>query len=358
MRNAIALIYLLGTALYAQSANPFAISDLSFDPAIYTFHLTWKTDTLLLLDNMQGGISVTCGKPASSPPDIAVYFEKDRGDTVFSIPVLQFDTIYYVQIWALSEGTWIKPDSFSTSIISVSSKIRQPLSFFEPSKSIDTVRALNGSLVLWKGSDYPLGIPPHEDTVVAYNLPDSLISGFISLCAGVKFLHPEPSLPLYAGFHIKSIPDKPGQVHIYRDSSGSILIEHNSILDKKNKMIYVKTRNLYLPFLVLADTSRPEITVLSDTSSCIDSLQIIDTIEISDNCANLSWSFFCNSGELSLQNPITSGVTTKSSTTIYCRFPELNVRTNGVRAMFTVSDGTRADTVLLSRRGEGTIPIF
>ena len=349
MRKFFCIIILFQTTLQAQLDNPFTISGVTFDPELFTFHLTWETDTHGIPDDLQGGISVQYSAPSLMPPDIAVYFSLPTSDTTFMIPDVRFDTVYYIQMWAIHEGAWGEPDSSSTQVIRVSSRIRQPVSFFNPTRSKDTIRALENRIVLWKDQEYPLGIPPHEDTIIAYNPPDSVLKGFSALGTGIRFLHPEPSLPLYIGFVIDKFPSN--TVHIFRDSSGLLVPERSTMIDAENTMIYVKTSNLTFPFLALADTSRVKIKVISDTASVIGSDPLFDTVTVSDNAAQLSWSFFSAAGGEIFKSPISSGVIQGRAGSIICEFPYIDGSKSGIRALLTVSDGTFQDTIVLSRRG-------
>jgi hypothetical protein len=317
------------------------------------FKLTWHADSAAVTEGLQYGITASCGKPDNDPPFSHIALEKLSSDTIFTFPELVYDTSYYIGIWAYLDGVWFAPDSLSSKKVYVSSVSSQPVSLFAPTKVIDTVRALSNKVLFWKDSSFPLGIPANRDTVIAYIPADPQLNGFIRLSKGIRFSHPEPSLPFHIALTIDSIPSKckAGQIHIYRDSLGLFIPEDSSVLDVNKLQVSMKVADLRLPLIVLADTTPPVISVLSNISSIIETNTLYDTLLVSDNSANIDWSLYCSQGSELFTKPTVSGTTTGRSGHIICPIPAAGAQLNGIRAVLICSDGVYKDTVNLSRRG-------
>lgn len=342
-------------ALFCATAinNPFRISDLTFDPEIFSFRISWCIDSLGLKNGVSGGISVNFHKPGVVHPETFFLPVSKCGDTILHITDLCFDTTYTVELWGRYNEELLPPVTLSSKTIRVFSMIKQPVSFFDPSKSKDTVRVLNGKVMLWKDSDYLLGIPPHDDTIYYYKPDSKSLNGFIQVGTGVKFSKPEPSLPFYISLSIDSIPAicKSNQINIYYDSCGLMIPEPNSEMDQNGKSIKIKTSSIKYPFVVLADTLLPKYKMLSNASSVIDSAPLNDTIELKDNSANMTWSFYCAPGGSIPTKPQQSGIIKGTSGKIVCRFTSSGAQISGIRALLVISDGSNVDTVNLSKSG-------
>jgi hypothetical protein len=351
MRQLIILFCCVFSIFASGNSNRFSITDLAFDPNLFTVQMKWIFDTTGVSMPLQGGISVRLGKEVSNTPNFLIYFETPLNDTTFLIPELQFDTIYTLEIWRKNENGWMAPDTNAIRTIHISSSTRQPIAFFEPGKKIDTVLILNKQVLFWKDESYPLGIPPHIDTIIRYTPTHQNLNGLKSTGFGIQFLHPEPTVPFYIGFKIDTNNINGAFTRIFTDSMGCYRTENKSLYDKNAQILYTKTSTMQFPFIVLTDTIRPRITVLSDTTSAIDIDAIIDTVLIRDNSYGVKWSFYCSSDyDTAILHPITSGILSDTSGIIYCRFPFLEFGRNGARAFLTVTDGTFYDTINLSRR--------
>ncbi len=346
------LLLLITFSVYATgSSNRFAITSVSFDPDRFTVAISWSFDTTGVQGSFQGGISVKSGTITNNIPDFLIFFETPLQDTSFIIPELHFDTTYTLELWMKNENGWIAPDSQAIRTIFIESSLRQPVEFFDPGKKIDTVTALRKSVFLWKDTDYPLNIPPHIDTVVSYTPDSSHINGLTPAGAGLQFLHPEPTVPFYLGFKIDTSTFNGSLTRIFTDSSGFYRAQQNSYYDTLHQIIYTVASSMKLPFVVLTDTIRPTVQVISDTSSIIDIDVITDTILVHDNCPGVRWNFFCLSDEDSTNvHPVASGIVQDTTGLIFCTFPFLEFSRNGARAFCTLSDGTYEDTIDLSRR--------
>ncbi|HEX2955880.1 MAG TPA: T9SS type A sorting domain-containing protein [Chitinispirillaceae bacterium] len=332
-------------------SNRFAISNAVFDPDSFTIAMSWSFDTTGIQGVVQGGISVKSGSKADSIPNFLIFFETPLSDTTFFIPELNFDTTYTLEIWQKNENGWIAPDSHAIRTIFIESSTRQPVEFFDPGKKIDTIAILKKTVFLWKDSHYPLSIPPHIDTVVSYTPDPSRLNGLTLAGPGFRFLHPEPTVSFYIGFKIDTNKFDGSHTRIFTDSSGFYRAQNISFYDTLHSIIYTVTSSMKLPFVVLTDTIRPVIRVISDTSSVIDIDVTIDTILVHDNCPGVRWSFFCLSDEDSSSvHAVSNGIVPDTSGMIICKFPFLEFSKNGARAFLSITDGTFQDTIDLSRR--------
>jgi hypothetical protein len=351
MKQLILLLLCSFSLFAAGTSNRFAIDSTVFDPDHFTIKMSWSFDTSGIPGPLQGGISVKLGKTPDSIPDFLVFFETPLKDTTFLIPELHFDTTYSLQIWMKNENGWIAPDSHAIRTISIESSSRQPVDFFDPGKKIDTIAILKKSVFLWKDSNYALNIPPHIDTVVSYTPDQSNLHGLTLAGPGFRFLHPEPTVPFYIGFKIDTNKFSGSRTRIFTDSSGFYRAQKTSFYDTLHSIIYTATNSMKLPFVVLTDTIRPKIQVISDTSSIIDVDATIDTILVHDNCPGVRWNFFCLSDDDSSNvHPVSNGIIPDTSGLIICKFPFLEFSRNGARAFLTITDGTYLDTIDLSRR--------
>jgi hypothetical protein len=322
-----------------------------FDQANLTFKISWCIDSTALENGISGGI--TASYYQSVRPETYFQPTKPCGDTILHIYDLKFDTLYHIGFWAKHQEILLQPESLSSRTVSVFSLIKQPVSFFHPAKSTDTVKALNGKVILWKEKDYMQGIPPHEDTVYYYRPDASKMKGFVQVGTGIRFAKPEPSLPFFIALSIDSIPAycKAEQVLIYRDSLGFFIPERNCQTDISGKFVMMKTDKMKFPLIVMVDTVAPTHKLVSKVLSVIDSSQVSDTVEISDNSANVYWSFYCVPGAELPSKPVSSGIIQGTSSKIPCRISSIGAQANGIRALLIVSDGSFTDTINLSKSG-------
>ncbi len=359
IRNAAFIAILSASMVYAglsdNRESKLSITKCGFDRKNLTVDLSWVADSIVLSDEVYAGITATVISGAISTPRTMFRCTALSGDTTFAITDATFDTAYTVSLWTKRQGVWIKPDSLSTAKVTVSSPYKQPISFFLPTKN-DTVKALEGRLALWKGSDYPLGLFPHNDTVVSYMPAEKSHNGFISRGAGVRFLLPEPSPAIFMALRCNdSIPaGSLNKIRLYKDSLGALIVQRNAALDSAHKRIVCKTSDFVFPYVVLEDTVAPTVRVVSDTSTCIDSVPIGDTIDVSDNGVNLTYAYFCAQGGKSISSPAASGTIDGKSGRITGTIAAWGAQAAGMRAFCIVSDGTTTDTINLSRRATRT----
>lgn len=354
MKAVLIILFLCKVLMCATTyKNPFRITGVTFDQSNFTFNISWCIDSISLKNGISGGIAASYHQPQSVRPETFFLPGKLCGDTLLSIYDLKFDTTYNIEFWGKYQDNLLFPESSSVYKIRVFSLVKQPVSFFNPAKLTDTVKALDGKVLLWKEQDYLQGIPPHEDTIHYYRPSSTNINGFVQVGTGIRFSNPEPSLPFFIALSIDSVPSfsKIEQVLIYHDSLGFLIPERNCKRDVSGKFVMMKTDRIRFPLVVMVDTIPPAHKLVSNVLSVINSNQLSDTVEISDNSANIAWSFFCMPGEELPLKPVQSGITSGTSSRIICRIPSAGAQISGIRALLVISDGSHSDTVNLSKSG-------
>jgi hypothetical protein len=330
----------------------FSISRCDFDTALLVVRLSWTSDSIVTSGEYEAGIAASC-VPGERPKPFASFICSSlSGDTSFTIENAVFDTVYTVFLLAKFQGQWLPADSASMRSIRVASSLRQPVSYFS-SGTHDTVKALGGRLMLWKGPDYPAGLLPGNDTAAAYAVPDSQLDGFVAIGKAIRFLNPQPSPSFFLALRYggdASALRWAGSLGLYKDSAGVMIVQRDAINDSANKRMVIKTYDVSLPYAILADTVPPLIGVKSDTSRPIDTLPVIDTFTVADNSVNLAWAFYRATGAQPCETPVASGLVGARSGRILCTLPVKGAQAAGVRAFLIVSDGVFTDTVPLSRR--------
>ena len=74
-------------------------------------------------------------------------------------------------------------------------------------------------------------------------------------------------------------------------------------------MVSVTTRSLENPFILMIDTTAPEIIVLSDTARFVEqNEELIDSIYISDNVTNVQYSYLYAKGGSVLTSRLTDSL--------------------------------------------------
>lgn len=232
-----------------------------------------------------------------------------------------------------------------------SDSAKEAVSFFNPKVLFDTVKAFNGSIILWKDSTFT-GKEIRHDTLFAIKVSENyegVVKTGMSFVFGNKDSFPE----FYVGISYLPLPSgfAPGDVRMYRDSAGVLLVEHGSRVDSLNKIVYTKTSVLKYPFLLLIDTLPPVIEVKSDTEAvCLPNTIVNDTFTVRDNIFNTYWNYVYGRGEDSLLKSI-SGQLNGKSKDLQMKVPgEAVGDLSGLRALLIVSDGAHTDTVNVSRK--------
>lgn len=336
--------------------NSIIVDSIIIDPSSSTLRVSWCIDSSQMKEDVTVGVTYRTDQyPLLPDNSLEVPVRTVCTDTSLHLntPFL-FDTLYYVSLWLrIGNGSWLEPTEDSRDTVRTGPPFRQVITFFDTTKTDDTVPVFNGSVLLWKDDTYTDNTIT-TDTIDIY-LPGEPPEGMIITGVPFFFTNADPVLAFYIGFHINSFPEgfSIGDIRIYRDSSGFISVDHETFIDSAHEIVYVKTDDLRNPFLAMIDTMAPEITVLSDTVSPVVSTEPLnDTLHLSDNTSNLKWDYYYASGNKvpSLrQNGILSAtnspVTFSISDTSHVISSE-----SGLRALLLVSDGVHHDTVNFSRR--------
>jgi hypothetical protein len=331
--------------------GPITITRCEFDTVNLVVRLSWVSDSTIVNEGVDVGIAASCIPGERPRPATSFRCTSLSADTVFAVENAVFDTVYTISIWTKRLGEWTPPDSSAMHRVRIASSVRQPVSYFS-SATHDTVKALAGRLLLWKGPDFPAGILPTFDTVEVCSVPDSALQGFVPVGAAIRFLHPAPSPAFFLALTYADVAAGRGApfYRLYKDSLGSLVVQGSAVLDSVNKRIVIKTFDISYPYQILSDTVRPLTRVLSDTSRPIDTIQQIDSFSVVDNSVNITWAFYRAAGGQAYSAPIASGLLGARTGRIFCAIPAIGAQAAGVRAFLTVSDGVYLDTIDISRR--------
>lgn len=262
-----------------------------------------------------------------------------------------FNTRYYIALWLKTgDEKWTSPSS--TDSITTPDFTREIVEFFDKSVERDTVFAFNGTVQLWK--DITFQTDPVEDTIAAFKPVE--YKGMIDAGNSINFLCKYSGPPFFIGLRYSNLPSgySPSDLCLYRDSSGVLLAEHGSVVDSVNNIVYVKTSNLRFPFLLLIDTLAPQLDPLTDIDTvAIPGHDINDAILITDNIANVLWTYIYGRGEEAPgKHSYTDTLHTISDIVYLTISSDENVINpdNSTRAYFIVSDGVHRDTLNMSKR--------
>jgi PKD repeat protein len=269
---------------------------------------------------------------------------------------LIFDKTYYISMWLRAPGGKWTPDSAGRGkdTVHVPMFTWQSVSYFAHAN--DTVFAFNDSL---RFTNTPDNLSKTPDQIVDFVKPDpASLTGFIPVSIEFEFKVKDPGVPFFVGLKMQSLPAgytiKDVRIY-YRNADGLWVLDPDPLsVDTARGYVQVYTNQLDYPFVAMIDTDTPTVTVLSSISGAVPpDVGIKDTIAISDNIANLRWWFKSSKGDQSYATGDTSqfSVLQTTSDTIIVTIPRnLVSQDNGVRGMFTVSDGVHFVTADLSRR--------
>ncbi|MCW8966899.1 MAG: T9SS type A sorting domain-containing protein, partial [Candidatus Pacearchaeota archaeon] len=159
---------------------------------------------------------------------------------------------------------------------------------------------------------------------------------------------------LRIGIRIDSLPHgfTLNDVRMYNREDGVFLVDRQSVIDSVNNIIYVRTGKENRSFVAMLDTLPPVITITGDTASPVSSTeQIMTSVNISDNIANVRWKYLYGSGDeipvLHEQGDVlTSG---ENLSLIISDTSEAICPETGLRALLIIDDGRHMDTANVSR---------
>ena len=272
---------------------------------------------------------------------------------------IQFGATYHASLWLRSSrGPWARwTDSSVCSAATPTRYSWQRINYFSPTK--DTIVAFNGTALLRKDS-LTLNVAV-TDTITFCPAP-TLPPGMSDMGIGASFKKDNVS-PLWIGFHYSAPPAAgAASLGIYRDSAGMLLAEYTVQVDSVNQIVWALVDQYSfldgaknsLPFLLLSDAQKPEVTFVSDTSKALlETDDFSDTFRIVDNIANVRWQlYYAKDGDAFQKTPLggyACGVCPGGDTVITRVLTWYVTEDNGIRARLIVSDAVHADTIDVSR---------
>ena len=279
--------------------NTISLGHIVMDTISTNINIPWCLDTTIA-DSLDIGITYS----TRSYPDTIYEPQIIRVSAHCSSAVLKlresflFNTTYYISLWLRKvDGVWSPPVSSSRDTITTPGFSRETVTFFNTLKETDTVKAFNGSIILWKDATFRSS-DTRTDVIYLYSASSSY-NGMIPVGTPFYFGKKDPFHAFFAGIKYDFIPSgySPGQIQMYRDSAGLLILDYGSTVDSLNGIVYTKTTNLSLPFMLFIDTLSPVIDLQSDTGAvCEAGAGISDTFNISDNIANVSWKYAYGKG--------------------------------------------------------------
>ncbi|MBN1757140.1 MAG: DUF2341 domain-containing protein [Chitinispirillaceae bacterium] len=338
--------------------NALHLTQLVYDSTTASLKIAWCIETEYFKNNLEVGVtySLTASPQEMTGSQIVKISEPCTQTVVDLSENLRFDTTYYVTIFARTGGSkWPEPNEQTQGSVTTGQPFRQIITYFEESAKNDTVSAFNEAVLIWKNKEetkYTVVI----DTLQVY--PFTVPEGF--KIVGIPFYFvapgPGPAYSFYIGIRVNELPAGASlnDIHFYREDGGSIYVDYTSIVDEANSIIYKKVtgNDLAGPFIAMFDERAPQVTFLREPDSTASSgVDLIDSINISDNIMNVRWTYLYSSGD---EHPVPRDSGTLDATDANIRLvisgsSKAISSVAGVRALLLVSDGAAIDTLNLSR---------
>ncbi|MBD3418549.1 MAG: DUF2341 domain-containing protein, partial [Chitinivibrionales bacterium] len=278
---------------------------LTFDTLRRGFEVNWLLDPLPAGSAEVGvTLALSAEKASAVPPSLPDYgaiaeITSQTGGIFIPVADLESDTTYFMALWLRAGGSpWVFPSKKSVGSVYLPELAWEPVAYFDPGTTTDTISVFDGAIVLVKDSLYDFAVTI-QDTVdrVKSNKP---ADGLVPLSDAFAFRN-RAYRPVWIGIRLDSIPtiDDYGKVAVYRDSAGHWQVEHGSVFDVNDKIAWLATdrlldaNNTSLPFRVMADMTPPKVSFINDTSA-LAAVQtaLSDTFFVSDNISNVAWQVF------------------------------------------------------------------
>ncbi|MBD3393831.1 MAG: T9SS type A sorting domain-containing protein, partial [Chitinivibrionales bacterium] len=260
------------------------------------------------------------------------------------------NTTYYVSIWVRVLGeAWVAPTDSSVGTFMVQRIAWAEVSYFEPGDTL--VEAFGGEVKLKPGPRWGSNTGAITDILDTYTPDLSEDSGLVLIGTGFQFRQGLASPELYIGISFDSLPDgiDTTDLTLYRDSAGVITVIHRAYLE--DGAAWVLTNNLSQPFLLMADTLAPVVTVDSIVETIItESEPAITKFVLSDNVSNPLWRVVFGKGNeayVDEDGDTIKGGADSISLSIPSKYSNPSF---GLRALIIVSDGVNTDTINVSRQ--------
>lgn len=321
--------------------NKITFDSPIFDTTNAAIKLSWCVDTLGLGDKLEVGITYsTSDFNRNSTDNIQILRLSNVCDSAtLRLTQIQFKATYYISMWIRKiGGKWASPTDESEQSITTPDFIREPVSFFDPSLLFDTVKAFNGTVLLFKDENY--GTSEVESTVVIFNEGKNY-PGMISAGNGFYFEKKPVSPAFWIGLRY-TVPQKikPSQVGLYRETSKGLLVEHEFVNDTSARIISVRTKNFENSFIALIDTSKPVFEFISKKDKiAYPGKSTVDTITISDNILNVRCQYAYSTGKDPVTVFVDSMLSGTSQKFIFTIPKSFSSEETGIRAELRLSDG-------------------
>ena len=333
--------------------NTVKMTKLSFDMSLNKIVAGWEIDSIDT--NKEIGITYSTLSFAADTlmlPNQVVRVTKAADSKIVAIPKLAFDSTYYVSLWLRKrDGKWAYPDSQSQRSLKMPSDVSwQIVRYFV--KYPDTVITFNGKLMLANDSGDTI---PTTDTVKYQEVPIALAKGFVPVSSGFYFALHQASAPFHIGimYSKDSIPAHytAADIRIYYEKAGELFVLKNTIIDTVKNMAWALVGDVSYPLIALIDTIPLTVEVLSHTGDPVTSGRaIVDTFLIRDNCANSGFFYNYGKGDNSRAVSEPGEVQLTQAPVIKTIDASFVNQENGVRALFTASDGPHTVTKNVSRQ--------
>lgn len=334
--------------------NPFSLTALPVDSN--RVYVTWNSSEN---DNDINQIGIWYNKfhyPTEANDNASIKAGIwDPGESSDTITGLLPATTYYFSLFvADSAGNWSAATSQSMAQLrtpagnTITENATTVTIFGTDTQSVfgDTVKIWSRDLkASYTDTIDPWSQPPLEGFISvgpAFNFRYGMLSGG----ATVSFALLPGKIP--SGYTISDIG-----VYRYNIYTGGIRIDEGDILvDTSDNNLIVTTDDIRLPFILMIDTLKPEVSLRNIDSAAYGPQQsIIDTFMVSDNIENPSITLLAGAGSLAYSDISLYAVAGKKKDQYITTIPAYVADPNtGLRSLFVVDDGRNADSINLSRR--------
>jgi len=343
--------------------NKVNLTGVTFDSVSNRLAFEWSVDTTGL--QLEAGIVWTQDTGAFSVPNPPsngkivpiVSVAKTAYYLDVSPPVLSFGSLYRFGIWLRKvDGKWSAPTPASATTFLIQQPVWQKISIFPV--NVNQLSVFGGLVVLQKDTVRGSQFYENDATLRKTSVP-SQSSGCIPVSPAFSFEQQSlPPMPFSVGLKYDSIPTPytSGDVRMYHyDKAKSLWLVDTAqpAVNEAVRIISITTlgSNCMYPFVLMIDTTKPDISVLSDTAGVLVPGQDIETKwRFSDNISNVKTTLFWGRADEALFRKDT--IVSACQDTIRWVIPgsqSLVIEDFGIRALVAVTDGRFSTTIDISR---------
>ncbi len=339
--------------------NTITIDSAWFDTTRNAINVSWRVDTGITPEGawLQYGYTYSVDPDTSyKDPNSSPSWSKvtgTGGTYSFSLDYdIVFDTTYTVGMWLRAQndsatGPNAPPGDSVACTVTIPPFTWQPIIF--TSGGIDMIYAANQKILLQGTVSFD-----YKDTLYAFN-PGTLPNGFVDI-GGVPFTFKGVNTqlpPILLGMKWGQLPTgiTKDDIGLYQYINGELHVVYGFTISNGAVWDTLTNKNMGSPFLILADTLAPVVT-LTECSDTVYPKMIIPTrFTISDNIANVQWQLVYGPGNEGYGYGIfdTMSATFDSLKAIITVTANVINESFGVRALVIAGDGVTADTTDVSR---------